>query len=213
MIRIREKANGNELVKQMLARHNLSPTHLLKSWDWGTTTWDKRERFTLSRDEFCGNMFILFEKEHPDLWDSEVLPVVKETFEAVRKEIKGGVGSTLAALTIVHIEKWLDDPPRLPALPLKTPRQLAQQAMRRRPPSPTVKKVFDPIEGIASARAKAKLLEDAKLVSLRRRWHAPTEWSKGVSLMHETSVPPLQRSAWRRCSSCRRSTRATHATP
>lgn len=185
------------LIKQILERYGLGPTHLLKAWDKGTTTKSKHEKSTLTRDEFYAALYEFFKDEDPDLWQSEVFRLLAETFDEVRKEVKGG---TLPVIGIVHLERWLDDS-TLTTLPLKTPNQQRRQAARRRrlqeAAQPTVRvptKIFDARAGIELAKAKAKMLEDAKRLSLRRRQATPkqTDWSMGMKMVQE--VPALQRS-------------------
>ena len=71
------------LVKKMMDREGVLPKHLIKVWDAGTTTHDRSEVNTLSKDEFFSFMHAIFEGIHPDLWDSEVRVHIERTQRSV----------------------------------------------------------------------------------------------------------------------------------
>ena len=172
------------LINQMLVRCGLSPADLLRAWDT-----DKREKDSLNRVEFVSNMRDLFDDQHDGLWEDDVRAIAESAFSTISREVKGE--NFLKSVGIVHLVRWLDDPPRYTALPLKSPkkrkaaRRLLAQAMKQ--PSPRRVDVGDvALQAIAASKAKGKAL--AKRYEQQHLLLQQRERRLG-----KNGLPPLQR--------------------
>ena len=151
-----------------------------------------------------------------DVWENELRLIVRQCFKIVRGKYSTS-GSTHEArgdkpeITIVDLERWLDDPPARPALRLKTrqevtlqqlrrdkkrakeaARQEAEVRARRRHGKIDPEAVARVSEGIVLAAAKARLLADAREISLLQR----QSWAGQASPPEMTTAllapPPLE---------------------
>ena len=151
-----------------------------------------------------------------DVWERELRPIVRQCFKIVRGKYSTS-GSTHEArgdkpeITIIDLEKWLDDPPARPALRLKTRQEVTLQQLRRdkkrareaarqeaqlraraRRGKIDPEAVARVSEGIILAAAKAKLLADAREISLLQR----QSWAGQASPPEMTTAllapPPLE---------------------
>ena len=174
------------LIKQMLGRCNLAPTHLLRAWD-GTEV--RNGSSGLTRVTFATHVRELLRDEDDDLWVSEVAPVADATFDIILKAVRGG--NMLQKVGIVHLVLWLNVPPGRVALPLKTRGELKRMRARRldmAAPAPSTKSHVDlsarAREAIEHAAARAKDIAQAK---------AASEVRHGVTPLRRNGLPPLQR--------------------
>ena len=188
------------LVKQMMERCSLTVGDLLKGFDT-----DKRDkRFAVSKPEFLLNINALA-RDAPDadfLWKTELKPVAEAAFDEIMKGVKGGRLSLSSEVGIVHMEKWLREPPRAPELPLKSPAMMRRQAtlskLAKQPPPPPRKVDNTAIaqEGITAAAGKARMLRDARSIARVDEQQQAQRWRRSqgrpfTSPEKHGQLPPL----------------------
>ena len=188
------------LIKQMMERCSLTVGDLLKGFD--TDKRDKRN-IAVDKSEFLLNISRLA-CDAPDaefLWKTELKPVAEAAFDEILKGVRGGLLSLSSEAGVIHIEKWLREPPRSPELPLKSPAMMRRQAtlskLAKQPPPPPRKVDNTAIaqEGIIRAAAKARMLRDARSIALVDEQQQAQRWrrSQGRSFTspEKHGQPPL----------------------
>lgn len=198
------------LVRQMLQRNRLGKISMIRAWDRARAGSDFRT-LALNRSEFCSEMQMLFKDEHPDLWENEVEQVVERTHQLVlREQLVAYVSERAQRATfgdaqkaqfelastrpppsddtigVIHLERWLENPPKRDELPLKTSAQMLLQERRRREaslvrqatlqksfiaPMPTLAEQEARVdECLATAAAKARYIADARKIAVQQSW-------------------------------------------
>lgn len=170
------------LVKQMLKRSNLGPADLLRAADDGKKSLGragaKETAPTLNQEEFIDFVFSMWPAaiKNTDIWENEISPVVVEVFTMILNEIRLGGKSYKAASTasVVHLQKWLDDPPAYHDVPLKSQQMLQAMAKRRR-------------RVAAANAAKVAATERAKLKKVNIRDRAKASIVNAAKKAHEAA--------------------------
>jgi len=147
---------------------------------------------------------MLLAEESADLWESEVKAVAHAAFDEILSELKGG--NMLRSVGIVHLVKWLNDPPRRAAMPLKSMSLLRQMGSRHLLDKATAAKAAAEhrrvdlpavhAKAIANAAAKAERLAQAKREAAphgRESWPRHLPRPQGPKPERRNGLPPLQR--------------------
>lgn len=165
------------LIQQMLERCAMTPADLLRAWDS-----DKKDG-TLTRHEFVNHVKSLLSNEDADLWELEVKAVAHTTFDEIMREVRGV--NVMMSIGIIHLVKWLDDPPFRASFVLKDRRQLRK--VRERRAAAANKEGEEARVDLATVRKKAldKAASKAKIVAQIKR-------ERTMRAYKQYGLPPLR---------------------